>query len=326
MKKYHLAIIGATGLVGETLLKVLIEENLLDNFEITMFGSEKSTGKIMIYAGKEYRINFLNEKINFKKFDLAFFLAGDEISKKWANYFSNAGAFVIDNSNAFRRENFVPLVVPEINVNLINEKTKIIANPNCSTIELVLALSCIKKVAKIKRVVVSTYQSVSGAGKEALFDLKNKTKLILEEGISNNLISYIGKKLDSGFCTEEDKIMFETSKILGEEINLCASTVRVPITNCHLESVFVEFEEDVLADEIKGAISGKNIFYSDEIVLPTDLASSNDTFVFRMRQFGKREIVFFVLADNLRRGASFNAVLIAKHLLNKNFFNEYGKN
>lgn len=326
MKKYHLAIIGATGLVGETLLKVLVEENLLDNFEITMFVSEKSSGKIMIYAGREYHLNFLDEKINFKKFDLAFFLVSDDVSKKWVNYFSNAGAFVIDNSNAFRREKFVPLVVPEININLITKKTKIIANPNCSTIELVLALFYIKKVAKIKRVVVSTYQSVSGAGKEALFDLKNKTKLILEEGISNNLISYIGKKLDSGFCIEEDKIMFETSKILGEKINLCASTVRVPITNCHLESVFVEFEENVLVDEIKRLVSDKHIFYSDEIVLPTDLANSNDTFVFRMRQFGKREIAFFVLADNLRRGASFNAVLIAKYLLNKNFFNEHDKN
>jgi aspartate-semialdehyde dehydrogenase len=316
MERYKLAIVGATGLVGKTLLEILKEENLIDQFDITMFVSDENSGKVMVFGGREFPLFSLKTKVVKRKFDFVFFSAGDDVSKMWAETFAKNGAYVIDNSNAFRREKGVPLVVPEINAEKITKNTKIIANPNCSTIELVLVLDKLRKLAKMKKIVVSTYQAVSGAGAKALSDLASRTSFEIKEGINDNAIAYIGEYSNDGFCKEEDKIMFETQKILEENLSICASTVRIPIPFCHLESVYVEFESDVDLNEIKSLFDGKIVKFSSEIVLPTECHGKNTTYVFRLRKLSEKEIAFFVLADNLRRGASFNAIEILKYIMN----------
>lgn len=315
-KKYTLAIVGAAGLVGETLLKIISEEKLFEELDLTLFVSEKSAGSSVIFCGKTYRLLELNEKNASRHFDFAIFSAGDEVSKKWAEFFAGFGATVIDNSNAFRRNADVPLVVPEINGNEVLGRSKIIANPNCSTIQLAVVLSRLLSVSKIEKVVVSTYQSVSGAGKRALLDLKNKTNLQITEGIDNNIIAKIGEILPSGFSVEEDKIMFELNKILKSNISVCATAVRVPISHCHGESVYVKFEGKVKKEQICSAINCDEIVYGeDKIFLPTECEGKNTTSVFRLRMLSENESAFFVIADNLRRGAAYNAIEILKILL-----------
>lgn len=320
MRKFKLAVVGASGLVGKSMLKVLEEEGLLDLFEISLYVSEASSGGFVQVGENLIELCLLDESAKSKKFDFALFSAGDEISQEYAKSFAKNGAYVIDNSNAFRRCPEIPLVVPEINSEKITGESKIIANPNCSTIELVLVLNRLKNFSEIKKVVVSTYQSVSGAGKDALADLEFGTNFAVEEGITNNVISHIGNFDEFGFCTEEDKMMFETSKIFGEKINLCASTARVPIPYCHLESVFVEFEDDMSAKSAAEILKCDYIEVEiNKVSLPSECAGKNITKVCRLRNFSKKELAFFVVADNLRRGASYNAVLILKILLKKFF-------
>ena len=317
MKKKKLAIVGATGLVGQSVMQVLFEENLLNKFDLTLFVSEKNSNKDLRFKNKVYKLCALNSKQANEKYDYAIFSAGDDVSKVWAYHFLTRGAVVIDNTNAFRRREDIPLVVPEINSQLIKNETKLIANPNCSTIELVLALDKLKKLGEIKKVVVSTYQSVSGAGSKALDDLNNKTRFVFEKGIENNAIAEIGKILKTDYSTEEDKIMFESKKILNKEFEIFASAVRVPIAYCHLESVYVEFDRTVDISNIQN-LSDKTIAFVSGIVLPTEVSGTNKTFVFRTRKCSDCSIMFFVLADNLRRGASFNAIQILKKCIETN--------
>lgn len=310
-----LTIVGASGLVGQEIINVLDEENMLENFDITLITSENNAGKIFFIKNREYRFIALNEKVAYKHFDYVIFSAGEDISKKWVHVFKKNGATVIDNSNAFRRNECVPLVVPEINFEKIKNNDKIISNPNCTTIQLAVVLDRLMKKYTIKDVVVSSYQSVSGAGKTAVYDLKNNTKKYFEKGINNNFIPAIGEVLENGFCQEEDKIMFETNKIFESEINVIATTVRVPIVNCHGESVYVRFENNIDFDNIKTLIHCDYIVLSNEILTPNDCVGENKTFVCRLRQVSKNEITFFVIADNLRRGAAYNAVMILKKLV-----------
>ena len=311
----NVAIVGASGLVGQEIIKVLNEEGLLSNIKLRLYVSNKSAGKRIIVCGKEYLLEELSSEVLKRKHDVVFFSAGDEISKVWAPKFVKKGAFVIDNTNAFRRESFVPLVVPEINASQIGD-SKLIANPNCSTIQLAVVLKRLLNVSKIKSVIVSTYQSVSGAGKKALLDFENNTSFEIKEGITNNVIAKIGKINNQGFSTEEDKIMFETNKILNSSIHVVATAVRVPVCFCHSESVFVEFDNEICLHDIKEALICEHVVFDDqEIFLPTKCVHSNKTFVCRLRQTGKNQIAFFVVADNLRRGAAFNAVKIFSYLL-----------
>lgn len=315
MKK--LAIVGATGLVGQTVLKVLKEENLLDEFELYLIVSSNSAGKVMVFNEKHYRLFELSNEIVKLQFDYAIFLTSEEISKEWIPKFTDVGTIVIDNSCGFRMDNDVALVVPEINLSDIKETDKLIANPNCSTIQLVVCLDKLKE-NKIKKVIVSSYQSVSGAGKEALWDLEEETNNVFECGIKNNFIAKIGEIKENGYCSEENKIMNETLKILHADFEIYATTVRVPINFCHGESVFVEFENDVDLLKIKERLKCNHILLSDDLFYPKTCVGTNLTYVCRLRKAGKNAIQFFVIADNLRRGAAFNAVEILKNIIKFN--------
>lgn len=310
----RLGIIGATGLVGSATLNCLLEERLLDNFELYMFVSDKSAGKVLVFGEKHYPLIRLDDDFVNYHLDYAIFLTSEDVSLVWARKFADVGIKVIDNSCAFRLSEGVPLVVPEINIDIIKASDKIIANPNCSTIQLVVVLDGLLKLSKIKRVVVSSYQSVSGAGREALQDLKNQTKNYFEHGIDDNIIPQIGGLEANGNSKEENKIINETKKILGTKMDVFATAVRVPISYCHGESVLVEFENKVNLAEVKSALTCDYIKFSEDLFYPTECVNSNDTFVCRLRKMGKNVIQMFIVADNLRRGAAYNAVKILEYI------------
>lgn len=314
MKKINLAIVGATGVVGRSVVEVLIQRGLIKHICLTLFVSERSANKKLEIGSMCFDLFDLNSKKSNLKFDYVIFSAGDDISKLWAYHFVQRGAVVIDNSNAFRRVSHIPLVVPEINGEMINENSRLISNPNCSTIQLVLVLNELKKICKIKKVYVSTYQSVSGAGAKALLDLKNKTSFEIKPGIFDNAIAEIGSKNEAGYTSEEDKIMFETKKILKFDFEIFSSAVRIPISYCHLESVFVEFEDEFDIKKVKN-LSNDWLEISDETILPTAISGTDKTYAFRFRKTSKNGLAFFVLADNVRRGASFNAIKILEMCL-----------
>ena len=313
MKK--LAIVGATGIVGQSVLDVLKEEGLSKRFEIFMLGSVRSSGKDLIYDGKRYFIKEINEEILKIGFDYSIFVTTEEVSCDWVEKFSNYGV-VIDNSSVFRMKENIPLIVPEINFKDIRSEDKIIANPNCSTIQLVLVLDKLRKVADIDTVVVSSYQSVSGAGRDALQDLEKGTRNVFECGIKDNFIARIGAIDQNLNCSEENKIINETQKILNQDIKIFATTVRVPIHFCHGESVYVKFKKKVNLDLIKKCLECDYIELTEDLFYPKDCARTNLTYVCRLRQQSDTEVLFFVIADNLRRGASFNAIEILKKLEN----------
>ena len=255
MKKYKLAIIGATGIVGLTVRSVLEEKNLPIS-EYAFFSSSKSAGTKITFLGKEYIVRELNESSFDEGFDFAIFSAGSEIAKKFSPIAISNGCIVIDNSSAFRMDSKVPLIVPEVNPNDINLHQGIIANPNCSTIQAVVALNPLDKKYKIKRIVYSTYQAVSGAGKKGIDDLENLLKGLkptkFPHDIVNNCLPHIDVFEDNGYTKEEIKMINETKKILGNpNLKITATTVRVPVLNSHSESINIEFENDFDIDELK---------------------------------------------------------------------------
>ena len=315
MKKKNLAIIGATGLVGQTILKVLQEQGIINEFNLFLIVSDSSAGRVLAFNDIHYYLYPLSDSLFQFNFEYVIFSAGDEVSKNWAPIFAKHGAIIIDNSAAFRKCEDVPLVVPEINFETIGLNNKIIANPNCSTIQLVVVLKRLLRLSKLKNVILSSYQSVSGAGKDALLDLKNGTRNFFVHGITNNVVAQIGQIDEFGSCAEENKIVFETKKILNQNFDVYATTVRVPIEYCHGESVYVEFEKDMNLSEIKNVLKCDYLEVSDGLVYPTMLTESDKTFVFRIRKVGKNKAMFFILANNLRRGAAFNAVMILKKLI-----------
>ena len=320
MNNLKIAIIGATGLVGQTIIKVLDEEGLFFASDITLYVSSRSAGKEYLFKGRKFRLIELDEKALNKNFDIVFFSAGSAVSRLWVKRFAENGAFVIDNTSEFRKCEGVPLVVPEINFETVSKDSKIIANPNCTTIELAVVIDKLKKLSKIKKIVVSTYKSVSGAGRRAVYDLKNNAKNVFKYGINDNLIAKIGEIQENGYSDEENKIMFELTKILGENIDVSATAVRVPVEVCHGESVYVEFETAVNLIDVYSALECEHIkFLTEELCEVRDVKNKNQTFVFRIRQKTKTELEFFILADNLRRGAAYNAVLIMKKLIENNY-------
>lgn len=303
-----IAIVGATGLVGRKIIEQLDGKG----HELFCYASKRSKGK-EICGHKIIPLSILS----VKKVDYAIFSAGSEISKKYAQKFINKGATVIDNSSAFRRIDNVPLVVPEINGEKASS-SKLIANPNCSTIQVVLVLYYLSKIAKIKRVIVSTYQSASGAGEKGIYDLENKTTLKIPQILCDDLVPQIGNFLDNGYSEEEDKIMFETQKILGENIKISATAVRVPIHFCHGASVNVEFEENINLKTICEKLENSNgIVLLDNPISSTyplcNIAKqTTKVYVGRIRRDFSVEngINFWVVADNLYKGASTNAIQI----------------
>lgn len=324
-----IAIVGATGLVGQTVLKVLEEKNLTD-FKYELLASKRSQGKKIRFMNKEYEVEELTQNTFDKKIDYAIFVAGSEISKEYARLAVQKGTIVIDNSSYFRMDEDVPLVVPEVNPEDIKKHRGIIANPNCSTIQAVVALKPLDDKYKIKRIVYSTYQAVSGAGSKGIKDLENTLKGLKNEKfpypIANNCIPQIDSFTENGCTKEEMKMINETRKILNNpQMKITATTVRVPILNSHSESINVEFEKDFEIEELKTLLSNSpSIVLQDDIskeVYPLAVTTTgkDEVYVGRIRRDDSVEsgINMWVVADNIRKGAASNAVQILELLINK---------
>ncbi len=326
-KTYQLAIVGATGLVGRTALKVLEEKNL-PNFEYKLFCSKKSAGTTIRFLGKDYIAEELTEKSFDKGFDFAIFSAGGDTSKKFAPIAASKGCIVIDNSSAFRMDEDVPLVVPEVNPEAIKQNHGIIANPNCSTIQAVVALKPLDDKYSIKRIVYSTYQAVSGAGKKGLEDLLNKAQekdlKKFPHPIYNNCLPHIDVFMEDGYTKEEHKMINETRKILGKpDLKITATTVRVPVENCHGESINIEFEKDFDLEEVRNLLkNAKGVKLLDDpknnvYPLATMANGSDDVYVGRVRRDFSQEnsLNLWCVADNVRKGAASNAIQIMEEIL-----------
>ena len=327
MKNLKIAIVGATGLVGRSFLKVL-EEKKLPIESYTLFASKHSAGEKIHFLGKDYIIQELKEDSFDSGFDYALFSAGGDVSKKFAPIAASKGCIVIDNSSYFRMFDDVPLVVPEVNFDDVWNNHGIIANPNCSTIQAMLPLKALNDKYKIKRIVYSTYQAVSGAGKLALDDLANtdnfKPLKKFPHPIYNNCLPQIDVFMDNGYTKEEMKMINETRKILHEpDLKITATTVRVPVSNSHSESINVEFEKDFdLTDLINTLKAFPNLIVVDDISkelypMAIDATGHDEVFVGRIRRDNsvKSGVNLWVVADNIRKGADSNAVQILQKLI-----------
>lgn len=324
----RVAVVGATGMVGSIMLKVLREENFPIT-ELIPVASEKSVGTKIDFGGNEYTVVGLETAVNMRP-DIAIFSAGGETSLAWAPKFAEVGTTVIDNSSAWRMDPDKKLIVPEINGHLIEKSDKIIANPNCSTIQLVLALLPLHKKYKVKRVVVSTYQSITGTGVKAVQQMENERASIDGEmayayPIDKNCIPHCDSFLDNGYTKEEMKLSNETKKILDPNILVTATAVRVPVVGGHSEAVNVEFENDFDLAEVRQLLHNQvGITLKDDPItnsypMPKYAEGKNDVFVGRIRrdETQANTLNMWVVADNLRKGAATNAVQIAKLLLEK---------
>ncbi|KAA0245733.1 MAG: aspartate-semialdehyde dehydrogenase [Candidatus Brocadia sp. AMX2] len=332
----NLAVVGATGAVGEEFLRIL-ESRKFPVKELRLLASRRSAGKKMQFCGVDYTVHELT-KHSFQGIKIALFSAGASISREYVPYAIESGSVCVDNSSAFRMDDDVPLVVPEVNPQDIAKHHGVIANPNCSTIQMVVALKPIHDVARIKRIVVSTYQAVSGAGLKAIDELRKETASVLDgkEGFRRNLfphqiafnvlpqIPQSSAFLPNGYTSEEMKMMNETKKIMGDNnIRVTATTVRVPVIRSHSESVNVETEKKISAAEVKKLLSvAPGIRVVDDPAnqlypLATDAAGRDDVFVGRIREDESIEkgINLWIVSDNLRKGAALNAVQIAEMLL-----------
>ncbi len=315
MKKHNIAVVGATGLVGQKIVEVLSEREIDAN--LFLF-AEHDTNTKMKFRGQSLDVMALKfSDLDSLKLDFAFFAVDAKVSREIMPEFVKRKIVVIDNSNAFRREKDVPLVVPQVNPEVLKGAKRIIANPNCSTIQLVTVLKPLDDKLKIKRVVVSTYQAVSGAGTNGILDLENDTTQKFDYKIKNNLIPQIDVFLPNGNTLEEDKLIFETRKILSHwDVGISATTVRVPVKNCHSESVNVQFEKPATLQEIAKILSeAENIVLQDDpaqkkFPMPLFCSGRDEVFVGRIRKDESEEncFNFWIVADNLRRGAASNSV------------------
>ncbi|HDP54219.1 MAG TPA: aspartate-semialdehyde dehydrogenase [Bacteroidetes bacterium] len=327
----RIAVVGCTGLVGTQMLKVIDELNLNVD-ELIPIASERSVGKTIRFRDKDYKVISLSSGVNAKP-DVAIFSAGSEVSKQWAPEFANAGCFVVDNSSAWRMDADKKLIVPEINAHLLTKSDKVIANPNCSTIQMVVALAPLHKKYKIKRLVVSTYQSVTGTGVKAVLQLENERQGISGEmayphPIDLNCLPHGGSFDENGYTTEETKLVNETQKILGDPtINVTATVVRVPVRGGHSEAVNVEFENEFDLQDVKHILSNapgvsvlddptKNVY-----PMPLFAEGKNDVFVGRIRRdySQPKSLNMWIVSDNLRKGAATNAVQIVSFLAKNGF-------
>ncbi len=337
MSSYKVAVVGATGNVGQAMLAGLAERKFPAS-EVYALASQRSAGREVSF-GDDHILKVQNlDTFDFKGVDIVLASAGSAVSKVFAPKAAKAGAVIIDNSSFFRMDPDVPLVVPEVNPEAIADYTKkgIIANPNCSTIQMVVALKPLHDAAKIKRVVVSTYQSVSGAGRAAMDELFDQTRAvyansspkrtIFAKQISFNVIPQIDVFMDDGWTKEEWKMRVETKKILGADIEVSATCVRVPVFVCHSEAVNVEFEKKITADAARKLLQkapGVHVIDThdpeDGFVTPAEVSGEDFVYVSRIRQDEsvKNGLSLWVVADNLRKGAATNAVQIAEILANE---------
>jgi aspartate-semialdehyde dehydrogenase len=324
-----LAIVGATGLVGQEMLKVLEERNFPFD-DLYLVASAKSVGKQITYKGKPYSIKSMEETVALAP-DVAIFSAGGSISLEWAPKFAEKGTIVIDNSSAWRMDPTKKLIVPEVNGHVLRIDDRIIANPNCSTIQMVLALAPLHLAYKIKRIVVSTYQSVTGTGKDAVEQLMNERNSVdgpkvYPHPIDMNILPHIDVFLDNGYTKEEMKMVNETRKIFDDQtIGLTSTTVRVPAVGGHSEAVNVEFEKDFDLDEVRELLSNTpGVIVQDDpknnvYPMPINSHGKDEVFVGRLRRDESQPntLNMWVVADNLRKGAATNAVQIAEYMVEK---------
>jgi len=335
-----IAVVGATGLVGSKMLQVLDEQRVRID-ELVVAASERSVGKEIVFQGKTHKVVSVEEAIE-KRPDIAIFSAGGAASKQYAPQFAEKGTFVVDNSSAWRMEKDVPLVVPEINADTITRETHIIANPNCSTIQMVMALAPIHKAYGIKRLVISTYQSVSGSGIKGINQLNNEENSALRQAqgplvttkpayphqIYRNVLPHGGDFCDNGYTTEEEKLVNETRKILRDpSIAITATVCRVPVTGGHSEAVNVETLRPFEIEEVRKLLEATpGVVVQDDPsanLYPMAITAydKDEVFVGRIRRDYSVENGFnmWVVSDNIRKGAATNAVQIAQHIINQYF-------
>ncbi len=322
------AVVGATGLVGTKMIQVLEERNF-PLTDLIPVASEKSVGKEVSFKGKKYKVVGMQTAIDMKP-ALALFSAGGDTSKEWAPKYAAAGITVVDNSSAWRMDSTKKLVVPEINATELTASDKIIANPNCSTIQMVVALNPLHKKYKITRIVVSTYQSVTGTGVKAVNQLMNERKGIKGEmayhyPIDLNVIPQIDVFTDNGYTKEEMKMILETKKIMDQHIRVTSTTVRIPVMGGHSESVNVEFENEFDLEEVRSILkNAPGVILVDDVKnlkypMPMDAHDKDEVFVGRLRrdETQPKTLNMWIVADNLRKGAATNAVQIGEYLLSK---------
>lgn len=319
-----IGVVGATGAVGRKMVKILEERNIPIK-TLRLFASKKSEGQIVTYKGQEIKVELLTEDVMKEKYDYLLFSAGGSVSEQYAPIAAKAGNTVIDNSSQWRMTEGIPLVVPEVNSHVLKGYKGIVANPNCSTIQMVVALAPLHKRYGIKRIVVSTYQAVSGSGHKAIVELENQLKdenypnKVYTKKIAGNCIPHIDVFYENGFTKEELKMVYETQKILEDNsIKVNATTVRIPVFYSHSESIYVEFKESPDVAEVREILKAspgivvmddcKNNIYPT----PAEVANTDETYVGRIRKdlYNPNALSLWVVADNLRKGAATNAVQI----------------
>lgn len=323
-----IAVVGATGMVGEVMLQVLHERGF-DQHEIMAVASERSVGKTVVFAGKQLTVIGMAEAVAAAP-DIAIFSAGGDTSLEWAPKFAEKGSYVIDNSSAWRMEEGIPLVVPEINGELLNADSHIIANPNCSTIQMLMVLAPLHAKYGIKRVVVSTYQSITGTGVKAVQQLENEKagqqgEMAYPYPIHENALPHCDVFLDNGYTKEEMKLVKETHKILDPAIQVTATAVRIPVKGGHSESVNLEFESEFQISDLKRLLAeSPGLVLQDntdvnQYPMPRYAEGKDDVFVGRIRRdlSQRNSLNLWIVADNLRKGAATNAVQIAELLVEK---------
>lgn len=334
----NIAIVGASGAVGQEFLRVIGEQNIKFD-ELHLFGSARSAGQKYLFKGKEYTVKELKHNDDFKNIDIAFVSAGGSVSLEFADTITKYGTLMIDNSSAFRMNEDIPLVVPEVNIeDAINRKGNIIANPNCTTIQMVVALNVIEKLSHIKKVHVATYQSASGAGAGGMLELEKQVAQIAASQepdvkafayqIMYNLIPQIDVFTDNDYTKEEMKMYNETRKIMHSDIEVSATCVRVPVMRAHSEAVWVETEDELDIEKVKEAFrNAYGIVLQDSpedkiYPMPLYVAEKDAVYVGRVRKdiSNPKGITFWCVADQIKKGAALNAVQIAKCLIEKGQF------
>lgn len=334
-KGYNVAVVGATGAVGEEMLRIL-EERSFSVGNLRVIASERSEGRVLRFCGENLKVERLSSA-SFRGVEIALFSAGAQISREFSPQAVKEGSVVVDNSSAFRMESGVPLVVPEVNPDALENHQGIIANPNCSTIQLVVAINPLHQITRIKRLIISTYQAVSGTGREAMEELKDQIqqwlkgeeikKEVYPHQIAFNLIPHIGQFLPNGYTEEELKLANETKKIMEDDrMAVTATCVRVPVFIGHSEAVTVEMEKELSVPQVKRILSrAPGVILQDNIddhlyPLPLEAAEKDEVFVGRIRKDKsiKNGINLWIVADNLRKGAALNAIQIAELLIKKN--------
>lgn len=322
--KYRVAVVGASGLVGSTIMKVL-EERAFPVETMTLFASKRSAGSVRMFAGKEVVVRELTEESFQERFDIVFFAAGGDVSKRFVPMAVESGAVIIDNSSVFRMDDEVPLVVPEVNPEAIGE-SRLIANPNCSTIQCMPVLKAIKNAYGLKRVVYNSYQAVSGSGLAGLRDLDEGLQEFYPRKIKGNVIPHIDSFLDSGYTKEEMKMIRETQKILNDEtLGVTATTVRVPVRFAHCVSINAELGHPFSMEELWEVLAKyPGIVVMDDpshqlYPIPEDAEGKDEIFVGRIRRDDSlpSAVNLWVVADNVRKGAATNAVQIAEEIIRR---------